>query len=194
MSMFFIQLPICLLALVAALLPRSVVANTSYDYGIDRKTILKRQASNFYAVTGVHTGSGQDGSAPIRQEIRKLKQDNTTWTLYILGLDMLQNTNQTEMLSWYQIAGISVLEFQGTIADRPPRHSWATLPTLRWSTTRARRRGERILHTCLDPLSNVASSISRSLRTSSVWDDSTDCFTMASRCGTRSICDRCSEL
>lgn len=128
-SMSFIRLPICLLALVAALLPQSAVAHTSYDYGIDRNTILKRQASNFYAITGIHAGSGQEGSAPIRHEIRKLEQDNTTWALYILGLDMLQYTNQTEMLSWYQIAGISVLGFYGTIADQPLRHSWTTLPS-----------------------------------------------------------------
>lgn len=101
------RLPICLLALVVALLSQSTAAlPTSYDYGIDKSRILKRQTSNFYAITGIHTGSGPDGSAPIRQEIRKLQQDNTTWTLYILGLDMLQYTNQTEMLSWYQIAGI----------------------------------------------------------------------------------------
>ncbi|CZR68874.1 related to tyrosinase precursor (monophenol monooxygenase) [Phialocephala subalpina] len=78
----------------------------SYDYDIDRSAILKRQTSNFYAITGVHTGSGPNGSIPLQLEIRDLQKDPTTWTLYILGLDMLQYTPQTEMLSWYQIAGI----------------------------------------------------------------------------------------
>lgn len=76
-----------------------------YDYGIDRNTILKQQTSTFYPITGTHTGSGPNGSTPLRLEVRELQKDPTTWTLYILGLDMLQYTPQTEMLSWYQIAG-----------------------------------------------------------------------------------------
>ncbi|KAE9382243.1 Di-copper centre-containing protein [Stipitochalara longipes BDJ] len=81
---------------------------SAYDYGgIDRSTILKRQSpSSPYVVTGVHTGTGPSGSTPLRLEVRELEQDSITWTLYILGLDMLQYTNQTEMLSWYQITGI----------------------------------------------------------------------------------------
>jgi len=81
---------------------------SSYDYGgIDRRTILKRQTpSSPYVVTGVHSGAGPNGSTPLRLEIRELEQDSTIWTLYILGLDMLQYTNQTEMLSWYQITGM----------------------------------------------------------------------------------------
>lgn len=108
MSMPLIRLPICLLALSAALPSQSAVAPTSYDYGINISTILKRQSSNNFAVTGINTGNGTNGSVPARQEIRQLEQDDIMWTLYILGLDMLQFTNQTEMLSWYQIAGISV--------------------------------------------------------------------------------------
>jgi len=76
-----------------------------YDYGIDRNTILKRQSSNSLAVNGVHTRTGPNGSLPLRLEIRDLEKDNNTWTLYLLGLDMLQSKNQTEMLSWYSLAG-----------------------------------------------------------------------------------------
>jgi hypothetical protein len=79
--------------------------HSSYNYGVDRSTILKRQSSNFYAINGIQSGSGPNGSLPLRLEIRELEQDSTMWALYILGLDMLQYTNQTEMLSWYQIAG-----------------------------------------------------------------------------------------
>jgi tyrosinase len=80
--------------------------HSSYNYGVDRNTILKRQSPNFYAINGIQSGSGPNGSLPLRLEIRELEQEPTMWTLYILGLDMLQYTNQTEMLSWYQIAGI----------------------------------------------------------------------------------------
>jgi hypothetical protein len=109
--MSFIRPPLLLLAVVATLLSHVAIANTSYDYGIDRSTILKRQDSSFYAITGVHTSADPDISTAIRHEIRSLEQDNITWTLYILGLDMLQYTNQTEMLSWYQIAGTSSVLF-----------------------------------------------------------------------------------
>ncbi|PMD13322.1 Di-copper centre-containing protein [Hyaloscypha hepaticicola] len=79
---------------------------SSYNYGdsIDRNTITKRQQpSSPFVVTGVQTSRGP---TPLRLEVRQLEQDPTLWTLYILGLDMLQYTNQTEMLSWYQITGI----------------------------------------------------------------------------------------
>ena len=116
--MFSIQFPICLLVIIGALLPQRVVTQSSYDYGFDRRTVLKRQNSNIYATTGVHAGGGPDGSLPLRQEIRTMEQDSIIWTLYILGLDMLQYSNQTEMLSWYQIAGSSLLESGHTVTDR----------------------------------------------------------------------------
>ncbi|KAH8602664.1 hypothetical protein B0O99DRAFT_647536 [Bisporella sp. PMI_857] len=73
--------------------------------------LKKRQNAPFYPVTGVHTGTWPDGSS-VRQEIRDLEKDTTTWTLYILALDLLQYTNQNEMLSWYQIAGIHGRPYQ----------------------------------------------------------------------------------
>ena len=104
-GMLFGRPSIYLLTFAAAFLIPATFARTSYDYGIDRTTLLKRQAPKLYATTGIHTGVGSNSSLPIRHEIRKLEQDNTTWTLYVLGLDMLQYTNQSETLSWYQIAG-----------------------------------------------------------------------------------------
>jgi tyrosinase len=101
-----------LLAIAVSLLLHLTFAYNSYNYGIDKDTILKRQVSSFYADTGIYAGNGPDSSVPLRQEIRQLQKDNLTWTLYILGLDMLQYTDQTEMLSWYQIAGISAFHFQ----------------------------------------------------------------------------------
>ncbi|CAK7220176.1 hypothetical protein SBRCBS47491_004101 [Sporothrix bragantina] len=43
---------------------------------------------------------------PPRQEIRQMEKDTDLWTLYILGLNMMQYTDQSELLSYYQIAGI----------------------------------------------------------------------------------------
>jgi tyrosinase len=75
----------------------------SYEYGIDRSKIVKRQSSP-YVVTGIQH---PNGSTPLRLEVRQLEQNPTLWTLYLLGLDMMQYTNQTEMLSWYQITGMA---------------------------------------------------------------------------------------
>ncbi|TVY83497.1 Tyrosinase [Lachnellula suecica] len=58
--------------------------------------------ASFFAVTGANAS----GSVPLRQEVRDLQKDSTMWTLYILALDMFQYTNQSEQLSWYQVAGI----------------------------------------------------------------------------------------
>ncbi|CAK7270823.1 hypothetical protein SEPCBS57363_004302 [Sporothrix epigloea] len=43
---------------------------------------------------------------PPRQEIRRMENDTDLWTLYILGLNMMQYTDQSNLLSYYQIAGI----------------------------------------------------------------------------------------
>ena len=77
-----------------------------YEYGVDRHSFIKRQA-NYFATTGVHVGSGPGGSAPQRLEVRELEKDTTLWTLYLLGLDMLQWTPQEDLQSWYQIMGRS---------------------------------------------------------------------------------------
>ena len=78
----------------------------AYNYGVPRTSIFKRQTTALYVTTGVHTGQGPNGSFPLRLEIRELEKDPISWTLYILGLDMLQYKNQTEMLSWYQLSGL----------------------------------------------------------------------------------------
>jgi tyrosinase len=44
----------------------------------------------------------------VRQEIRQMENDNEMWTLYLLGLSMMQFTDQSDALSWYQITGVSV--------------------------------------------------------------------------------------
>ncbi len=75
-----------------------------YDYG-GISFSSKRQTEGTYPITGVLSGTGGNGSVPVRPEIRQLEQNSFAWTLYILGLDMMQATNQKDPLSWYQIAG-----------------------------------------------------------------------------------------
>jgi hypothetical protein len=75
------------------------LAYSSYDYGSQKRPVSKRQSS-IIQTTGVKNNGVQS-----RQEIRQLEQNTMLWTLYILGLDMLQYTDQNDELSWYQIAG-----------------------------------------------------------------------------------------
>jgi hypothetical protein len=77
-----------------------------YDYGFS-PCLTKPENSTYHLIPGGlgSGGSGTEGSLPVRLEIRRLQQDKELWTLYILGLDMMQYYNQTELISWFQISG-----------------------------------------------------------------------------------------
>jgi len=59
-----------------------------------------------FSITGVQSGRGQDGSVPLRLEIRDLQKNPDLWNLYLLGLARLQQSDQGELLSYYQLSGI----------------------------------------------------------------------------------------
>ena len=95
------RLSLCLLALVS--LPLIVCnENIPYNYGFDVSQHVKRQMGRPLIVRGA--GSGR--TIQPRQEIRQLEQDRDLWTLYILGLSMLQYTDQSSPTSWYGLTGI----------------------------------------------------------------------------------------
>jgi tyrosinase len=51
--------------------------------------------------------TGVTGGSPVaRQEIRTMLQDQDLFTLYVLGLERFQGVDESDPLSWYQIAGI----------------------------------------------------------------------------------------
>lgn len=81
----------------------------AYDYGVATGELVKRQAAMQYSpsatVTGTHTGTGPNGSAPLRPNILDMEQNTEMWTLFILALDMMQYTDQSQLFSWYQVAG-----------------------------------------------------------------------------------------
>ncbi|CAN8098897.1 unnamed protein product [Discula destructiva] len=89
----------------------SLVAGTSYDYGFDAMKGLraKRQAGGIIVTKGMPLN--RDGSVPVRLEIRDLQQDPDRWTLYLLALDMMQYTDQSDQTSWYSILGIHGVPF-----------------------------------------------------------------------------------
>ncbi|KAI9775145.1 MAG: hypothetical protein M1839_001396 [Geoglossum umbratile] len=59
-----------------------------------------------FTITGVQDGRGQNGSVPLRLEIRELQRNPDLLNLYILGLDRLQSVDQKQLLSYYQLSGI----------------------------------------------------------------------------------------
>lgn len=97
-----------------------------YDYGVERSSMVKRQTSSL-PLTGVHN---LDGSTGLRREIRDLETDPTTWNLYLLGLDFMQSLDQSQMNSWYQIAGNSLF-LSIRLLLIVLRNSWSTVYFLR---------------------------------------------------------------
>ena len=82
-----------------------------YEYSSHLSYIHSRQGSplnqtlGYYPVTGVLDRELNDGSLPVRREIREVENDTDTWTLYLLGLDFMQATQQEDPTSWYKIMG-----------------------------------------------------------------------------------------
>ncbi|KAK1989511.1 hypothetical protein LZ30DRAFT_788407 [Colletotrichum cereale] len=79
-----------------------------YDYGFDVRKLDKRQAGEPIIVAKLPS---INGTVPVRQEIRQMKQNPFKWNLFLLASSMLQYTNQEEELSWYKIAGIHGVPF-----------------------------------------------------------------------------------
>lgn len=101
-------------------------AGQAYDYGFDLSKLASRQAtSSPFVVKGLPPVKG---NIPLRQEIRQLQKSPEKWTLYILGLSMMQYMDQSDQLSWYQIAGPwfldallwSIVEWQVNMEELEP--------------------------------------------------------------------------
>jgi hypothetical protein len=63
--------------------------------------------ASVYPVLGVR-GLGVDTTQP-RLEIRELERNRDQFNVYLLGLQRLQNISQDDSLSYYQIAGMSIV-------------------------------------------------------------------------------------
>jgi len=57
-------------------------------------------SSGFTIVTGIQTTSPQP-----RLEIRQLEKNADQWNIYLLGMRRFMSSNETEKLSYYQVAG-----------------------------------------------------------------------------------------
>lgn len=83
----------------------SLVLGASYNYGFDVNEALraKRQSDETIIITK-GMPPRQNGSLPVRIEVRDLEKDQDKWALYVLALDMMQYTSQSEITSWYSIS------------------------------------------------------------------------------------------
>lgn len=102
-------------SILVGCLPSPAVGK-AYDYGFDVGEHLSRRSfgstygtNNPFVVGGL--GGDRNGTMPARQEIRQMEKDTYMWTLYILGLNLMQYTDQSHLLSYYQIAGQSLIPF-----------------------------------------------------------------------------------
>ncbi|KAH7627267.1 hypothetical protein B0T09DRAFT_180188 [Sordaria sp. MPI-SDFR-AT-0083] len=103
--------PIALLSL-ALLAAHSVLAQYgAYNYGFDAAKLIKRQLASQEPVPVVRGAEGGQ-TIRLRQEVRQLEQDKELWTLYILGLSLMQFTDQSSPVSWYGITGIHGIPHQ----------------------------------------------------------------------------------
>lgn len=93
-------LSLVFLATVAAAIP----SPPAYDYGFKAAKVVKRQTQDPIIVTKLPS---INGTIPNRPDIRELKDNPFKWNLFLLASSMFQFTNQSEQLSWYQIAGKS---------------------------------------------------------------------------------------
>ena len=87
-------------------LPPKSLSDTQLDARGLKTPHDRRQGGSSYAIQGIQGGRGSDGSVPLRLEIRQLLKDTDQFNLYILALYRFHNTDQSKLLSFYQIAGI----------------------------------------------------------------------------------------
>ena len=68
---------------------------------VHQKATLHTPQDQTVAITGINTFGVQP-----RLEIRQLQQNTDQWNIFLLGMLRFQQTNQTDQISYYQIAGI----------------------------------------------------------------------------------------
>ncbi|KAK0748117.1 hypothetical protein B0T21DRAFT_446901 [Apiosordaria backusii] len=93
--------------------------HTAYNYGFDVHGRVKRQFAQPSTMVVRGDAGRQAGDVQVRREIRELEQDREVWTLYLLGMSMMQFTDQASPMSWYGITGIHGMPHQTWGGVRP---------------------------------------------------------------------------
>lgn len=93
-----------LLACLATTCLAGLANRRQYNYGFDVHSPFERRHDVKHPiVTGLPR---ENGTIPLRREIRDLEKDPDIWNLFILALSWMQYTDQNKWSSWYQIAGM----------------------------------------------------------------------------------------
>jgi tyrosinase len=91
----------------------------------DAEQLLERRqssanSSGYTVVTGIQGTSTQP-----RLEIRQLEKNADQWNIYLLGMNRFMRSNQSEKLSYYQVAGKSRCPQSSHMQSLTSgRHSW----------------------------------------------------------------------
>jgi len=104
----------------------------------DAEQLLNRRqasanSSGYTVVTGIQ-GTGTQ----LRLEIRQLEKNPDQWNIYLLGMNRFMRSNQSEKLSYYQVAGKLRYPKSSHVHSLTfGRNSWQTVCPMgrRWSGT-----------------------------------------------------------
>lgn len=98
---------LCLLAGAGNVIAETEASSNSYQ---DGGKLHKRA---FYAISGLSGRQGNAASAPPRLEIRKLRDNNAQWNLFLLALNKFYyDKDQSDKTSYYRVAGIHGRPFE----------------------------------------------------------------------------------
>jgi hypothetical protein len=99
---FFLVIFTCFfeLSTCRSLASRSVAENSP---------LWRRQHGGVFSVLGIVAFG--DGTPHPRLEIRELEKDKDQWNVFLLGLHRFQNVDQDDELSYYKIAGESLITY-----------------------------------------------------------------------------------
>jgi tyrosinase len=82
----------------------SLLSTICYGSPIASDLVEKRQGlGSYFAITGA------TGGVYPRLEIRELQKEGEMWNLYLLAMTEFQAMDQSNIASWYQIAGTLAL-------------------------------------------------------------------------------------
>lgn len=103
------KLMVLLLAVCALVSTVTGHQYAGYDFGVGLSKLTRRWSltGNTLVYNQLASSTGDnDGDKALRVEIRDLEKNEDQWTLYMLGLSMMQYTNQSDEISWYQVTGL----------------------------------------------------------------------------------------
>jgi hypothetical protein len=148
-------------AAAVPLLNHQIEEHTRHDDAVH--PLNRRQNTNssgFTIVTGIQGASPQP-----RLEIRQLEKNADQWNIYLLGMRRFMSTNQSEKLSYYQIAGKlfapHARQPARLIDFRNPREALRSMGR-RWSSTR--RRCTWLLRSSFTIVHSLAQAVHGALR------------------------------